>query len=433
MPQGRLELRLTTDRDLPGAARHGRVMWVSVSVAGRPADLRKGYIMGDARTTTGRIVSLGFDVGKASHWACGLDAQCAVVLSEPVANRPDAIDGILARAPGALVVVDQKRNIGALVIARARKAGNPLAYLPGSAEKTLREAMRRTAKTDKIDAEVIALSPSRLPEALAPLADAGAHAEELRALASQPEFCTRSRTRAKNRLRAVLLEADPALEAAVDPSCAWHLAVLSLIGGPAECAAAGVRRFRSVAEKHGAGRAASDRLWAVMAAAPRQLRATGLVVRSIAADIVALGGEMSSMERAMAEELEGDETYRCLLTVPGVGPKTAAALVSSIDISLFASDDKLASFCGLAPADSQSGKCTRHAAAQRGGSRPLKNLLVFSCNSLVGTKNRFGRYYDQCRGRNMRHNMALKAVARKRLRVIYAIMKNPRPYSEPAA
>lgn len=34
----------------------------------------------------------------------------------------------------------------------------------------------------------------------------------------------------------------------------------------------------------------------------------------------------------------------------------------------------------------------------------------------------------------MRHNRPLKAVARKRLKVIYSIMKEPRPYEErPAA
>lgn len=62
-----------------------------------------------------------------------------------------------------------------------------------------------------------------------------------------------------------------------------------------------------------------------------------------------------------------------------------------------------------------------------------KNLLIFSYNSLIGTENRFGRYYDECRARKMRHNAALKAVARKRLRVIYSIMRDPRPYEEPAA
>ena len=52
---------------------------------------------------------------------------------------------------------------------------------------------------------------------------------------------------------------------------------------------------------------------------------------------------------------------------------------------------------------------------------------------LVGTKNRFGRYYDRCVARGMRHNKALKAVARKRLRVIYAVMRDRVPYIEPSA
>ena len=91
--------------------------------------------------TTAAAELLGFDVGKASHWVCGLDGAGRVVLSERVANRPAEIDAVLAgAAPGALVAVDQKRNIGALVVERARAAGNPVAYLPGSAEKALRDA-----------------------------------------------------------------------------------------------------------------------------------------------------------------------------------------------------------------------------------------------------------------------------------------------------
>lgn len=44
--------------------------------------------------------------------------------------------------------------------------------------------------------------------------------------------------------------------------------------------------------------------------------------------------------------------------------------------------------------------------------------------------NRFGRHCDACRARGMRHNKALKAVARKRLKVIYAVMRDRAPYRE---
>lgn len=85
----------------------------------------------------------------------------------------------------------------------------------------------------------------------------------------------------------------------------------------------------------------------------------------------------------MADSLAGDEVYECLLTVPGIGPKTAAALVTSIDISAFRGHDELASYCGVAPSDRRSGSSIRSTSPQHGGNRRLKNLLIFSCNSLM--------------------------------------------------
>ena len=86
-----------------------------------------------------------------------------------------------------------------------------------------------------------------------------------------------------------------------------------------------------------------------------------VAVRMLAREIAAL----------VADSLAGDEVYECLLTVPGIGPKTAAALVTSVDISMFRDHDELASYCGVAPADSRSGTSVRSTSPQRGGSKQL--------------------------------------------------------------
>lgn len=162
------------------------------------------------------VAYLGIDVGKSSHSACALDAGGGVAFRAELANRPDDIDRLLERAgSGALVVVDQKRNIGALVLARAHAHGNPCAYLPGYAEKQARGMFPGTAKTDAIDAEVIARTALGVPRALRPAPEEPEGTASLRILSSQREFASSARTRAKNRLRATLLEADPALEGAV--------------------------------------------------------------------------------------------------------------------------------------------------------------------------------------------------------------------------
>ena len=157
-----------------------------------------------------------------------------------------------------------------------------------------------------------------------------------------------------------------------------------------------------------------------------------MLVRSLAAEVLAADSERSSIERDLAGRLSGDETYRCLPAVPGIGPKTATALVPVAGASLFDGDDRLASFCGLAPSDSRSGTSIGSSRSSRAGNRQLKTLLIFSRNSLVGTRNRFGRYYDECVSRGMRHNRAPRAVARKRPGVTYAIMRDRVPYEEPS-
>lgn len=137
-----------------------------------------------------------------------------------------------------------------------------------------------------------------------------------------------------------------------------------------------------------------------------------------------------ALEAETAALLEGDETYACLLTVPGIGPRTAAQLAVSVDIGRFPDHDHLASYCGIAPRVRSSGTSVRSVRASRRGDARLKSLLIFSCNSLVRSSGRYGEYYRACRARGMGHGRALKAVARKRLRAIYAVMRDRVPYRE---
>ena len=115
--------------------------------------------------------------------------------------------------------------------------------------------------------------------------------------------------------------------------------------------------------------------------------------------------------------------------MPGIGPRTASELVISIDIADFPSHDRLASYCGLAPRNRRSGTSISSVSASRQGSKRLKNPLVFSCNCLARSRNRWGDHYARCRDRGMPHGKALKAVARKRLKVIYAVMRDKVPYA----
>jgi transposase len=346
---------------------------------------------------------LGVDVGKSFHWAVAVGGEGEVVIDRPLPNRKADVDALLDEAgPGALVVVDQKNNIGALVAERCRARGVDVGYLPGKATRKARDMFPGTAKTDRIDAEVIARTAMGMRRVVLPVAEGDDLGASVSLLSSQLAYATRRATMARNRLRAVLLESDPSFEAAVDPSYPWQLSVLTELGGAAGVSSAGKRRYRSLCGRLGVREAARDALWNAAVASARDgwhPGAEDALAGSLAAEIAAADAERASPGRDIAGRLAGDETHGCLPAVPGVGPKTATALAALVDVSLFDGDDRLASYCGLAPADSRSGTSIDSSHSSRAGDKTLKNLLISGRSSLVGTKNRFGRRYDECDSR----------------------------------
>ena len=375
-------------------------------------------------------IVIGLDVGKSSHWACVATRDGEVLASKPVANRENALDSLFAEFPGALVVVDQVRNIGALALSRARAAGMPSAYLPGLAAHEAARLFGGDAKTDERDAMAIAKTALGIPDALLPVPHPDPAIAAARALAAQRDFLTRESTRSKNRLRSILLESCPEFESLVDLSDVSELRLMAALGGPRSVADAGRRRAAALAR--GARRGKVDALVGSVGSSARPdaaaIAAEDRAVRFLARRIAENAAELQAATAEISALLERDETYRCLLTVPGIGPKTASELAISVNIDDFPNHDRLASYCGLAPRNRQSGTSVSSVSASRQGNKRLKNLLIFSCNCLARTDGRWGEYYARCRDRGMPHGKALKAVARKRLKVIYAVMRDKVPY-----
>lgn len=383
-------------------------------------------------TAPARRAVLGLDVGKASHWACMLTRDGEVAVNRPVANSEHELDRLFSQVgEGTLVVVDQVRNIGALPISRARRAGLDVAYLPGIAAHQASRMFAGDAKTDERDAHVIARTAMGLPDALLPVPERDGSLEAARSLASQRDHMVTCATRDKNRLRSILLESCPAFEALVDPSDPRWLRVLARLGGAWGVADAGRASFSAL--MRGAGEPARADAWTAINSSTRppeiMVRAENPQVKMLARRISEAMEEASRLDAEIASLLESDGTYACLLTIPGIGPRTASELTIAIDISSFPDHDHLASYCGIAPRNRRSGTSIASVAASRQGNKRLKNLLIFSCNSLTRSANRFGEYYRACRGRGMCHGEALKAVARKRLKVIYAVMRDKAPYA----
>lgn len=300
---------------------------------------------------------VGFDVGKRFHAAHARTGSGRRVLALKVDNDEAAVDAFVARAleaagcePGAcLVVVDQRRNIGTVVVRRALAAGCDVAYITGKREKKARELFPGVAKNDAKDAEVIAAAAAGMPQSLLPVPREDDGLEGARRLRSQLAFSVKQSTQVKNRIRAALVESNAAFERLVDFSRPWQLDVLERLGGPWQVLDAGKGRLARVAR--GAGEEELAGPWESLSRATRpteeQVRSEARTIPMLARRLRAIEADVDELSGLVAKEVEGDETYRCLLTVPGVGRSTAAQLVAAVQVGAFAGNDKLASYCGL--------------------------------------------------------------------------------------
>ena len=118
-----------------------------------------------------------------------------------------------------------------------------------------------------------------------------------------------------------------------------------------------------------------------------------------------------------------------LLSMPGVGRVTAATFVSEVpDVSLFASAAKLAAYAGLAPRVRRSGRSLNSVTRPRAGNRRLKRVLVLSAARSVDLCEESRAYYDRKRSEGRCHYSAAVALARRRINVMYAMLRDGKRY-----
>ena len=172
---------------------------------------------------------------------------------------------------------------------------------------------------------------------------------------------------------------------------------------------------------------------------PRNLRAVlrqewpasvRLELEVIATQIGSLSEGIKKLEREICELGRRLEGHRCLTSIKGIGPYSAAVLLSIIgDVGDFADEDKLASYFGIVPRVADSNQTERHGPITKRGSK-LGRLVLVQCTL---TAKRFSpylrQYYERIKARRG-SGKALIATARKFLGIIYRTLKEGWVFSD---
>ncbi len=130
--------------------------------------------------------------------------------------------------------------------------------------------------------------------------------------------------------------------------------------------------------------------------------------------------EIDTLEKEILKLIE--EVHPHYMSVPGIGPLSAAVIYSEYgDISNFSNSGQMLAFAGIEPGVNDSGTESHRGRMVKRGSSQLRYTLINCCLPLIRFDMTFAAYYAKKRGEGKPHRVAITHVAKKLIRVIYAL------------
>lgn len=382
----------------------------------------------------------GIDVGKGHHWVCLIDETGSTLWSSKVVNDEaavlDAIGEVLGRAQQVSWAVDITGTNSALLLALLTAHGQRATYVPGRTVNQMSTAYAGEAKTDARDAYVIAetvrhrgdLTPVDVPTTLV---------TELRLLVTHRTDLVADRVRMINRLRDVLSGYFPALEREFDYSTSRGAVVL-LTGyqTPAAIRARGRSRLTSwlTARKVRSGEhiatAAMEAANAQHTTVPGQDVAASIVAE-IAAALLELDQRIRALDARIGQTFHAHPQAEIVESMPGIGTILGAELIAAAgDLSRYADAGHLASAAGLVPVPRDSGRRTGNLHRPMRYSRKLRRVFYLSAQTAMMREGPNRDFYLKKRGQGLKHVQALIALARRRVDVLWALLRDNRVFTQ---
>jgi transposase len=375
----------------------------------------------------------GLDVGKEFHWAHLLDASGREVLSRKVENDEadilKLIDEALSLAKEIVWAVDQPGGGAALLLALLWERNLRVLYIPGLSVDRARDTYRGESKTDARDAHLIA-DQARMRSDLSELKAGEQELTELQLLLARRRDLITDQGRTITRLREVLLSLFPALERALDLNSKGPLILLTHYQAPAQLRRAGHKRIASYLKNRGVKGSSSVAHRALSAAKTQSVslpaqNVASRIVAELAREILALKERIQSVDEELERRFFARPEAPILTSLPGMGVLLGAEfLVAVVDLCAFESADRLAAYAGLVPAANDSGKRVGNHKRMRGGNKALKRVFYQSAFSSLRSAPESRVFYDRKRAEGKRHTQALIALARRRVNVLWAMLRD---------
>ena len=231
----------------------------------------------------------------------------------------------------------------------------------------------------------------------------------------------------------------PALERALDLNGKGPLSLLSHYQTPAKLRRAGHKRVAAYLRNpgvKGSNKVAHKALVAAKAQSvtlPAQ-EVASRIVAELAKDVLGLKERIESIDEEIGQRFFARPEARILTSLPGMGPILGAEFLVAVgDMRTFESAERLAAYAGLVPAARDSGKRVGNRRRMRGGNKTLKRVFYQWAFASLRSCAQSRAFYDRKRAEGKRHTQALVALARRRVNVVWAMLRDGSEFEERSA
>ncbi len=333
------------------------------------------------------IATIGIDIGKNTFHLIGLDGRGAIVLRQKLSRGQVAAR--LSNMPPCLVGMEA--CVGAHHLSRQLLAlGHDVKLIPGQFVKPFLKGQ----KNDFRDAEAVAEAVQRPTMRFVPTKSVDQL--DLQALHRVRARLVGQRTATVNQIRAFLLERGIAVRQ-------------------------GLRFLRQALPDILANHA--DAL------TPRMVH----MIEGLATDLHHLDERLDALTAEIEALAGSDEACRRLMTIPGIGPIIASAMVATIgDGSAFRRGRDFGAWLGLVPRQISTGDRTILGRISKRGNSYLRTLFVQAARVVLlrpanWPKHSFGQWLDAA-AKRMHHNVVAAALANKLTRIAWSVLYHDRDY-----
>ena len=387
------------------------------------------------------IITVGIDVAKEKHDCFILSSEGEVLADVfTIQNNAEGFNQLLQVIQSCASPID-KMKVG--LEATGHYSYNILGFLLEKGLPTFvinplhtnlyrKSLSLRKTKTDRVDARTIA-AMLMSDVGLKSYTDTSYHNEELKSLTRYRFDKVKQRAKLKSSITRLVCILFPELEKLVPTlHIASVYALLLEYPGAKQLAGANLTHLKAVLYEASKGRYGRDRAIMLRDAARNSIGsympAKSLELKHTIRSIQVLDTEIEEIETEIEKLME--QIQSPITSIPDIGSRMGAMILAEVgDFSNFDSADKVLAYAGLSPSTYQSGRMNNcYAHMEKRGSRYLRYAIFNATKYVCYWDPIFKAYLEKKRSEGKHYNVAISHVAKKLVRLIYAMQRSGQPY-----